>query len=163
MNCETGQVQLSFGDLKMEVNVFNVDNRVKDDEDVYEVSLIDTLVQEHVEGVLYQDPLEIALTAEKASCLDSPEVGSLVAMLNVDDIGDACGVMWDPGKLRSRWDGPYLVVKVYPNGAVDCHDPKDNHVFKVNGQRLKPYLEFADVGEPDQELVDPVYTDDPAE
>ncbi|KAH7857345.1 hypothetical protein Vadar_011565 [Vaccinium darrowii] len=68
-----------------------------------------------------------------------------------------------PGKLRSRWDGPYLVVKVYPNGAVDCRDPKDSHIFKVNGQRLKPYLEFDEVGESDQDLVDLVYTGDRAE
>ena len=66
-----------------------------------------------------------------------------------------------PGKLRSRWEGPYVVVTVYPNGSVDVRDPKDEHVFKVNGQRLKPYLEFLEVGEPDEELVDPVYTDDP--
>ena len=97
MNCETGQVQLSFGDLKMEVNVFNVDSRVKDNEEVYEVSLIDTLVQEHVERVLYQDPLGIALIAEKASFFDPPEVGSLVARLSVDEIGGACDGMWDPG------------------------------------------------------------------
>ncbi|XP_058211593.1 uncharacterized protein LOC131323767 [Rhododendron vialii] len=56
------------------VNVFNVDSRVEDDEEVYEVSLIDTLVQEHVNSVMYKDPLEIALTAEEASFLDSPEL-----------------------------------------------------------------------------------------
>ncbi|XP_058189447.1 uncharacterized protein LOC131307046 [Rhododendron vialii] len=93
MNCKTGQVQLSFGDLKMEVNVFNVDSRVEDDEEIYEVSLIDTLVQEHVDSVLYKDPLEITLTAEEASFLDSPEVGSLMEMLAVEDV---CGAAWNP-------------------------------------------------------------------
>ncbi len=67
-----------------------------------------------------------------------------------------------PGKLRSRWDGPYVVHKVYPNGSVDVCDPKDNNVFKVNGQRLKPFLEMIDVGEPEEDLVDPIYSDDPA-
>ena len=44
-----------------------------------------------------------------------------------------------PGKLRSRWSGPFTVVKVYPHGAVDVtHDTKGT--FKVNGQRLKPYI-----------------------
>ncbi|XP_058216887.1 uncharacterized protein LOC131327771 [Rhododendron vialii] len=93
MNCKTGQVQLSFGDLKMEVNVFNVDSRVEDDEEIYEVSLIDTLVQEHVDSVLYKDPLEITLTAEEASFLDSPDVGSLMEMLAVEDV---CGAAWNP-------------------------------------------------------------------
>ncbi|XP_058180176.1 uncharacterized protein LOC131298717 [Rhododendron vialii] len=57
-----------------EVNVFNIDSRVKDDKEVYEVSLVDTLVQEHVDSILYKDPLEIALTAKEASFLDFPEI-----------------------------------------------------------------------------------------
>ena len=68
-----------------------------------------------------------------------------------------------PGKLRSRWDGPYIVTQVSPNGSIEIRDPKDNQTFKVNGQRLKLYRELLEVGEPDEELVDPVYTDDSAE
>ncbi|KAL2505875.1 Uncharacterized protein Adt_21496 [Abeliophyllum distichum] len=30
-----------------------------------------------------------------------------------------------PGKLRSRWSGPFIVVKVYPHGAVEvAHETK---------------------------------------
>jgi hypothetical protein len=47
-----------------------------------------------------------------------------------------------PGKLKSRWSGPFIVVRVYPYGAVDVKD--DNRVFKVNGQRLKEYLDTDD-------------------
>ncbi|MBY3555987.1 transposase family protein, partial [Modestobacter lapidis] len=46
-----------------------------------------------------------------------------------------------PGKLRSRWDGPYVVSKVYPNGAVEILDPHVGTLFTVNGQRLKPCIE----------------------
>ncbi|XP_059650487.1 uncharacterized protein LOC132296295, partial [Cornus florida] len=28
-----------------------------------------------------------------------------------------------PGKLRSRWDGPYIVTTVFPHGAIKLHDP----------------------------------------
>ncbi|XP_059638711.1 uncharacterized protein LOC132280983, partial [Cornus florida] len=28
-----------------------------------------------------------------------------------------------PGKLRSRWDGPYIVTTVFPHGAIELHDP----------------------------------------
>ena len=42
-----------------------------------------------------------------------------------------------PGKLRTRWDGPYHVVESYPSGAVRVRDPKDGREFTVNGQRLK--------------------------
>ncbi|XP_024030641.1 uncharacterized protein LOC112094306 [Morus notabilis] len=46
-----------------------------------------------------------------------------------------------PGKLRSRWTGPFVVKRVFPNGAVKVEDPTDGRIFKVNGQRLKNYLE----------------------
>ena len=43
-----------------------------------------------------------------------------------------------PGKLRSRWTGPYTIDKVSSFGAIDLKD-KAGHRFKVNGQRLKHY------------------------
>ena len=45
-----------------------------------------------------------------------------------------------PGKLKSRWTGPFIVQQAYPNGSVDLRDPNDDRVFKVNGQRVKPYV-----------------------
>ena len=47
-----------------------------------------------------------------------------------------------PGKLRSRWFGSYEMVNVFPHGAIEIKDPSNNNSFKVNGQRLKPYLEL---------------------
>lgn len=44
-----------------------------------------------------------------------------------------------PGKLRSRWSEPFEIVKVYPNGVCEI-TREGSDVFKVNGQRLKPYL-----------------------
>jgi len=44
-----------------------------------------------------------------------------------------------PGKLKSRWSGPFTVTQVFPYGAVEVsHDTKGT--FKVNGQRLKHYI-----------------------
>ena len=43
------------------------------------------------------------------------------------------------GKLRSRWSGPFKVVKVHPYGAIEISDDTGK-VFKVNGHHLKPYL-----------------------
>ncbi|XP_063942447.1 uncharacterized protein LOC135150236 [Daucus carota subsp. sativus] len=61
-----------------------------------------------------------------------------------------------PGKLRSRWDGPYIVQVVFPHGAVEIQDPKNGNVFKVNGQRLKPFLELpVDSEEEVINLIDP--------
>ena len=44
-----------------------------------------------------------------------------------------------PGKLKSRWSGPFTVTKVFPYGAVEVTHPEKG-TFKVNGQRLKQYL-----------------------
>ena len=44
------------------------------------------------------------------------------------------------GKLKSGWTGPFVFHQVYPNGVVELLSSKDNKLFKVNGQRLKPYV-----------------------
>ena len=44
-------------------------------------------------------------------------------------------------KLRSRWDGPYIVNQIFSHGAIKLYDPKSKFFFKINGQRLKPYIE----------------------
>ena len=38
-----------------------------------------------------------------------------------------------PGKLRSRWNGPYIVTQVFPHGAIEIQNPKNGETFKVNG------------------------------
>ncbi|XP_074299537.1 uncharacterized protein LOC141630661 [Silene latifolia] len=64
------------------------------------------------------------------------------------------------GKLRSRWMGPYEVVKVYVYGAIDIKCRKNVRVLKVNGQRLKPYYEGVKVGEVETLTLDtPIYED----
>ncbi|KAL5572373.1 hypothetical protein UlMin_021970 [Ulmus minor] len=64
-----------------------------------------------------------------------------------------------PGKLRSRWSGPFLVHTIFPHGAVEIENPKNSDVFKVNGQRLKPFLELRAPEVEDILLEDPVYQD----
>ncbi|XP_070036722.1 uncharacterized protein [Nicotiana tomentosiformis] len=44
-----------------------------------------------------------------------------------------------PGKLKSRWAGPFEVVSVKPHGAVELRDMSSNATFLVNGQRVKYY------------------------
>ena len=44
-----------------------------------------------------------------------------------------------PGKLKSKWSGPYTVVSSTQFGAVTIRT-SNHEEFKVNGQRLKHYL-----------------------
>ncbi|XP_073033769.1 uncharacterized protein [Primulina eburnea] len=43
-----------------------------------------------------------------------------------------------PGKLKSRWSGPFVVETVSQNGAIELKC-SDGRTFKVNRQRVKPY------------------------
>ena len=66
------------------------------------------------------------------------------------------------GKLRCRWTGPFIVKVVYPYGVVEIENPENGKTFKVNGQRLNPFLENFDSQESSEELVDPLYRDVPS-
>ncbi|KAL2327573.1 hypothetical protein Fmac_021000 [Flemingia macrophylla] len=45
-----------------------------------------------------------------------------------------------PGKLKSRWSGPYIIKKITKYGAVQIENPETKDTWLVNGQRLKPYF-----------------------
>ncbi|KAM1077787.1 hypothetical protein ACFX2I_024930 [Malus domestica] len=38
-----------------------------------------------------------------------------------------------PGKLKSRWLGPFKVSQVFPYEAVEIENTKSGNTFKVNG------------------------------
>ena len=61
-----------------------------------------------------------------------------------------------PGKLCSKWTGLFIVKVVYPYGAVEIENPENGKTFKVNGQRLNPFLKNFDRQESSGELVDPL-------
>ncbi|KAK4731477.1 hypothetical protein R3W88_024465 [Solanum pinnatisectum] len=44
-----------------------------------------------------------------------------------------------PGKLRSKWSGPFKVTQVFQSGAIELENEKGKK-FKANGQRVKEYL-----------------------
>ena len=47
-----------------------------------------------------------------------------------------------PGKLKSKWAGPYIITALRANGAVEISGSIPNsEPFFVNGHRLKIYRE----------------------
>ncbi|XP_059458319.1 uncharacterized protein LOC132187913 [Corylus avellana] len=46
-----------------------------------------------------------------------------------------------PGKLKSKWSGPCIITQIFLHGALEVRNPESNRIFKVNGHRVKPYLE----------------------
>jgi len=63
-----------------------------------------------------------------------------------------------PGKLRSRWVGPFVVTNVFEYGAVEITSEKTGKTFKVNGHRLKPFYEGFEVNDEEVAMLeDPTY------
>ncbi|XP_022001141.1 uncharacterized protein LOC110898633 [Helianthus annuus] len=46
-----------------------------------------------------------------------------------------------PGKLKSKWMGPYVITRAEKLGDVTIEDLKDGSKQTVNGHRLKPFLD----------------------
>ncbi|CAM8917246.1 unnamed protein product [Rhodiola kirilowii] len=44
-----------------------------------------------------------------------------------------------PGKLKSRWTGPYTVIKVFNHGTLELESMEDGRRFNANGQQVKHY------------------------
>ncbi|XP_070025501.1 uncharacterized protein [Nicotiana sylvestris] len=67
-----------------------------------------------------------------------------------------------PGKLKSRWSGPFRVVEVFPSGAVEIATKNDSRTFRVNGQRLKPYVGMSEKKEVSElHLTEPQRSSEP--
>ncbi|XP_049355207.1 uncharacterized protein LOC125819809 [Solanum verrucosum] len=60
-----------------------------------------------------------------------------------------------PGKLKSKWSGPFRVTRVFINGAIEV-EYQEVPPFTVNGQRLKLYLGYCQ----EISLVEVVYLED---
>ncbi|XP_050378528.1 uncharacterized protein LOC126795824 [Argentina anserina] len=61
-----------------------------------------------------------------------------------------------PGKLRSRWLGPFVITHIFPSGAIRIKGIKIDKEFTVNGHRLKPYYEnFVEPNVEETSLIEP--------
>jgi hypothetical protein len=62
-----------------------------------------------------------------------------------------------PGKLKTRWEGPYTVTKIFDHGAVEITNSSGHEIFKVNGHRLKVFHELENIEVDEVDLVDFTY------
>ncbi|KAL5569350.1 hypothetical protein UlMin_025925 [Ulmus minor] len=63
----------------------------------------------------------------------------LARLLQLNELEEHRMLKLFPGKLKSRWSGPFKLIKVHPFGAFDLLDERTGREFKVNGQRVKQY------------------------
>ena len=69
---------------------------------------------------------------------------------------DSSGVPCLPGKLKSKWTGPYLIIQVFPHGAVQLED-KEGVRFKRNRDRIKLYFKHRASG---NEVIEAYHLDE---
>ncbi|RVW83065.1 Retrovirus-related Pol polyprotein from transposon 297 [Vitis vinifera] len=58
-------------------------------------------------------------------------------------------------KLKSRWIGPFTIHQVHSNGVVELLNSNSTGSFKVNGHRLKPFVEHFSRDNEEFILLDP--------
>ena len=44
-------------------------------------------------------------------------------------------------ELKSRWVGPFVIHQVHSHGVIELLNSNSAKTFKVNGHRLKPFIE----------------------
>ena len=64
IQCRGGLMTLSFGNMAVNLNIFNVIKGMGDEEDVCEVNMVDSMVQKYLDNVSYDDPLMSCLVSQ---------------------------------------------------------------------------------------------------
>ena len=82
IHCRGGLMTLSFGNMTVNLNIFNVIKGMGDEEDVCEVNMVDYLVQKYLDNVSHDDPLMPCLVSpswdEEVTTLESKFLHSII-------------------------------------------------------------------------------------
>ena len=62
INCQSGVMKISFGNMTVELNIFDISKQVPDKEDICEVNMIESLVHDTFIQSRCEDPLKACLT-----------------------------------------------------------------------------------------------------
>ena len=124
IHCRGGLMTLSFGNMIVNLNIFNVIKEIEDDEGIREVNMIESVVQNYVDHVSYDDPLKSCLVSP--SCVEEVttyELDFLHSIIEHSEVMEANG--WAPGfeklppiedrALPSEEKPPNLELKPLPS------------------------------------------------
>ena len=99
IHCREGLMMLSFGNMTVNLNIFNVIKEIGDDEDVCEVNMIESIVQNYVDHVAYDDLLKCCLISP--SCVEevtTSELEFLHSIIEHSEVMEANG--WGPRFIK---------------------------------------------------------------
>ena len=82
IHCRGGLMTLSFGNMTVNLNIFNVIKGMGDEDEVCEVNMVDSVVQKYLDNVLHDDPLTSCLVSpswdEEVTTLESEFLHSII-------------------------------------------------------------------------------------
>ena len=82
IHCRGGLMTLSFGNMTVNLNIFNVIKGMRDEDEVCEVNMVDSVVQKYLDNVLHDDPLTSCLVSpswdEEVTTLESEFLHSII-------------------------------------------------------------------------------------
>ena len=92
INCRNGLMKISFGNMTLEVNVFNIAKQPQDDDECIDTYMIDTLVEEEVN--LRKNPDSLDHFLHNSNCSDPDELEKVSTLF--DDSHDRRTKFWQP-------------------------------------------------------------------
>ena len=140
---------LSFGNMTVNLNIFNVIKGMGDEEDIGEINMVDSVVQKYLDNISHDDPLKSCLVSpswdEEVTTLKSEFLHSIIEHNDVLEVNG-----WEPKfeplppnedkALPSEEGPPKLELKPLPThlkyailGEEDTFS--SNHIFLL---RLDP-------------------------
>ena len=82
IHCRGGLMTLSFGNMTVNLNIFNVIKGMGDEEDICEINMVDSVVQKYLDNVSHDDPLKSCLVSpswdEEVTTLESEFLHSII-------------------------------------------------------------------------------------
>ena len=133
IHCWGGLMTLSFGNMTVNLNIFNVIKGMGDEEDVCEVNMVDSVVQKYLDNVSHNDPLKSCLVSpswdEEVTTLESEFLHSIIEHNEVLEVNG-----WAP-----------KFEPLPPN--EDKALPYEERPPKLELKPLPPHLKYAFLGE----------------
>ncbi|KAH9800793.1 hypothetical protein KPL71_000796 [Citrus sinensis] len=134
INCRNGNMQLSFGNITMELNIFNVTKQPQEEDEFFKANMIEELVEDLFIYNHTDDPLEACLTHSGLSFNDDSAIAGVNALLDAPPIMDT--TKW---KTKSELL-PHSEKKLGPSAEAPP---------KLELKALPDSLEYAFLGESD--------------
>ena len=135
IHCRGGLMTLSFGNMTVNLNIFNVIKGMGDEEDIGEINMVDSVVQKYLDNISHDDPLKSCLVSpswdEEVTTLESEFLHSIIEHNDVLEVNG-----WEP-----------KFEPLPPN--EDKALPSEEGPPKLELKPLPTHLKYAILGEED--------------